>query len=127
MRYFEHSQVYQASLILAATCDLPTPINHRSTAARPALEPCSKDLVKNMKELVETKQVPIFVIPATELGKVPLDALSVSDERSVGARLESLETSVQSVISAVEKLTAVRSPAVPVPSVSMCLSHLQQL
>ena len=83
--------------------------------------------MKNMKELVETKQVPIFVIPATELGKVPLDALSVSDERSVGARLESLETSVQSVISAVEKLTAVRSPAVPVPSVSMCLSHLQPL
>ena len=77
--------------------------------------------MKNMKELVITKQVPIFVIPAAELGKVPLDALSVSDERSVGARLESLETSVQSVISAVEKLTAVRSPAVPVPS--QCVYH----
>ena len=35
--------------------------------------------------------------------------LSVSDERSVSARLESLENRVQSAVSAMEKLSAARS------------------
>ena len=113
MRHFGHSEVYNSCLILADTCGLATPINHKNTAARSALDPCANDIVKIMKDLVENKKVPNIVIPATELGKVPLDALSVSDERSVGARLESLENSVQSVISAVEKLTAVKVASQP--------------
>ena len=47
MRHFEHAQVYNSCLTLAKSCDLPKPIYHRSTAARPALEPCSNDLVKS--------------------------------------------------------------------------------
>ena len=77
-----------------------------------------------MMDMVNSKKVPNIVIPAIELGKVPLDALSVTDERSVSARLESLESSVQTVISAVGKLTAASSPAgagcsVPMPGVAI--------
>ena len=67
--------------------------------------------MKIMKDLVDSKQVPQIVIPASQLGRVPLDALSISADRSVGARLESLEVSVQSIVSAVEKLAAVKAPA----------------
>ena len=69
------------------------------------------DLAKIMKGLVNSKQVPNIVIPASEIGKIPLDALSINDERSVSARLESLESSVKSVVSAVEKLTAAKTPS----------------
>ena len=120
MRHFDHSEVYNSCLELSEACGLPKPGNHKNTAARPALEPCSNDLVKIMKELVEAKNVPNIVIPASELGKVPLDALSINDERSVSARLESLETSVLSIVSAVDKLVAEKSPVpnlVPVQSV----------
>ena len=105
MRYYDHTEVYRSSVQLSELCGLPKPGNHKTTSSRPALEPCANDLVKIMKDLVESKNVPTIVIPASELGKVPLDALSIGDERSVSARLESLESSVQSVISAVNKLT----------------------
>ena len=120
MRHFEHAQVYTSCVNLAEVCGLPKPIHHKNTAARPALEPCANDLVKIMKDLVESKEVPNIVIPASELGKVPLDAISIRDERSVSSRLESLETSIESVKAAVDKLTSVRSPGsglVPMPGV----------
>ena len=120
MRHFEQTEVYHSCLILADTCGLPKPVNHKKSIARPALDPCANDLVKIMRDLVDSKleHVPNIVIPAGQLGRVPLDALSVSDERSVGSKLESLEVSVQSIVSAVEKLAAVKAPA-PLPAVSI--------
>ena len=114
MRHFDHTQVYSSCVTLAAVCGLSKPVNHRDTPGRPALEPCAMDLAKIMKGLVNSKQVPNIVIPASEIGKIPLDALSINDERSVSARLESLESSVKSVVSAVEKLTAAKTPSCPV-------------
>ena len=111
MRHFEHGEVYNSCLLLSDFLGLSKPTNYKNSAARPALDPCTNDLVKIMKDLVDSKQVPHIVIPASQLGRVPLDALSVSAERSVGARLESLEVSVQSIVSAVEKLAAVKAPA----------------
>ena len=64
----------------------------------------ANDLVTNMVQLVNGNKVPLIVIPATDLGKVPLGAVSVGNERSVSARLETLEESVKSVVSTVEKL-----------------------
>ena len=115
MRHFEHGEVYKSCLYLAETCGLPKPGNHNNTSTRPALEPCANDLVKIVRSLIDSKQLPSIVIPAAELGRVPLEALSVSDERSVSARLESLEESVKTVVSAVEKLATVR---IPVPSLA---------
>ena len=122
MRHFEHAQVYTSCVTLAEVCGLNKPIHHKNTATRPALEPCANDLVKIMKDLVESKEVPNIVIPASELGKVPLDAISIRDERSVSSRLESLENSIESVKAAVEKLTSVRNPGsglVPMPGVTV--------
>ena len=123
MRHFEHAQVYSSCVTLAELCGLSKPINHKNTASRPALVPCASDLVKIMKDLVESKQVPNIAIPVSDLGKVPFDALSIRDERSVSSRLESLESSVQSVVAAVEKLTSLRNPAtVPMPEVTVSAS-----
>ena len=74
------------------------------------LEPCANDLVKIMKDLVKSKEVPNIVIPTSDLGKVSLESISIRDERSVSSRLKSLEIIIESVKAAVEKLTSVRSP-----------------
>ena len=116
MRHFEHGEVYKASVYLADTCSLSPPGNHKNTVSRPALEPCAKELVTRMKILIDSKKLPMIVIPAAELGRIPLDAVSVSGERSVSARLESLETCVKTVVSAVEKLSAMK--ITPVPSLA---------
>ena len=105
-RHFNDEEVYKSNLILAEECDLPKPGRHKVSATRPAIDAYADDLVTNMKNLVNSDKVPKIVIPAAELGKVPLDTLSISDERSVGARLESLEQSVKSVVATVEKLSA---------------------
>ena len=115
MRYYEHAEVYKGCLLLAEVTGLAKPINHKSSVARPALQPCAEDLVKMMKSLIDSNQLPRIVIPASELGKVPLDALSIQDERSVSARLESLEQSVKAIVSSVEKLSASKLNNNPVP------------
>ena len=120
VRHFDHTEVYNSCVTLAQTCGLDKPINHKNTAGRQAIGPCATDLVKIMKDLTNSKQVPNILIPATDLGKVPLDALASNAERSVSARLESLESSLNSVVSAVEKLTALRNPTpVQVPALSI--------
>ena len=123
LRHYDHDELYKSCLLLADTCGLSRPIHHKNTAARPALAPCADDLVKMMRGLIDSKELPSIVIPASDLGKVPLEAVSVTDERSVCARLESLEVCVQTVVSAVEKLSALKSnpaPSLPhTPAVSI--------
>ena len=96
LRHFEHAEVYKSSLYLADTCELSKPTNHKNSVNRPALEPCTDDLVTNMKSLIDSKKLPRIVIPAAELGRVPLDTVSDSGETSVSARLESLVSKVWS-------------------------------
>ena len=76
-RHFEHEEVYKAAVTLANSCKLSKPVQHKNTANRPAIEPCASDLVKVMKDLIEANNIPTIVIPSSELGKVPLDSLSV--------------------------------------------------
>ena len=116
LRHFEHDEVYKSSLYLADTCGLSKPTLHKNSTNRPALEPCADDLVTRMKVMMDSKEIPSIVIPASELGRVPLEAVSVSGERSVSARLESLEECVKGVVSAVDKLSAMKS--IPVPSLA---------
>ena len=106
VRHFQHEDIYKAICQLADGCGLPQPSKHKNTAARPAIEPCASDLASMTFDLIDKKRLPIIVIPACDLGKVPLDALSINDERSVGARLESLEASFKVVLDAVQKLSA---------------------
>ena len=133
VRHFEADEIYNSHLILADKCGLPPPKKHKTTATRPALDVNACDLATSMFKLVNTKQVPVIVIPATELGSVPLGALSVSDERSVSVRLETLEESVRSVVSTVGKLVKqgqqpqllskpVTHPALQVPDLNVTFS-----
>ena len=121
MRHFELAEVYKSSCYLAETCGLSPPTLHKNSSNRPALEPSADDLVTRMRILIDSKRLPMIVIPANELGKVPLEAVSDTGERSVSARLESLEECVKGVVSAVDKLSSMRiNPATslaPIPAV----------
>ena len=98
LRHFEHAEVYKSSCYVAETCGWKMPSLHKNSVNRPrALEPSADDLVTMMKVLIDSKKLPMIVIPASELGRVPLEAVSVSGERSVSARLESLEECVKGV------------------------------
>ena len=50
------------------------------------------------------------MIPSPELGKILLNSLSVSVERSVSSRLEVLETGMKVVQQSVEKLSVIQAP-----------------
>ena len=105
VRHFEMEEIYKSHLLLAEDCELPRkPGKHNASVSRPALDAYANDLVTNMFHLVNDSKVPVIVIPATELGKIPLGAISVDNERSVSVRLETLENSVKSVVSTIEKL-----------------------
>ena len=124
VRHFEVEEIYKSHLVLAEKCGLPQPSKHKTTAARPALDAYAGDLASNMFKLVQDKLVPLIVIPASELGRVPMGALSISDERSVSARLETLEDSVKSVVSTVERLMK-QGPLQYKPAISPSLQALQ--
>ena len=89
-RHFGNEEVFQSNLVLAAKCDLDRPIKLKVSVSRPAIDAFADDLVTNKKNLINSVKLPIIVIPATQLGRVPLDALSIGDERSVGARWQVL-------------------------------------
>ena len=78
-RHFEHGGVYKSSVYLAETCGLSISGN-KNTVSRPALEPCTEDLVTMMTVLFDSKKLPMTVIASTELGIITLDTVSVSCE-----------------------------------------------
>ena len=67
-------------MYLAETCGLSISGNHKNTVSRPALEPCTEDLVTMMTVLFDSKKLPMTVIASTELGIITLDTVSVSCE-----------------------------------------------
>ena len=121
-RHFQAGEVYEAGVLLAQACQLGTPIRHNNTPSRSACEANAIDLVNVLLELDNQKTKPKILIPSDQLGKVPLDALAISDERSVSARLESLEQCVRDVTSTMQRMLntssrePARSPVLPVPS-----------
>ena len=73
-------------------------------------------LYNNLYQLGQEKRLPKLLLCSDDLGRVPIGALNVSGERSVSARLETLEGSVGKLASAVENISAIlSSPRVPLP------------
>ena len=87
-RHFQPLEVYEAHLKLAGACNLEIPIKHKNTPNRSAGEANAIDLVNVLLELDSQKTKPSIMVPSDQLGRVPLDALAGSAERSVGARLK---------------------------------------
>ena len=99
-RHFLPDEVREGNLLLAEACNLQEQPGHKTSILRSAGEAYAVDLVNNLDMLGKQKNAPRYLIPSDQLGKVPLGALNVRDEVSVGARLESLELSVKRVCSA---------------------------
>ena len=74
MRYFGQEGVYKSSIDLASTSGLGRPGGHKDTVSY------TNDLVTNMKKLINAKKLTKIVMPASELGRVPLGSLSISDK-----------------------------------------------
>ena len=72
-------------------------MKHNNTPSRSACEANAIDLVNTLVELGNKKKKPRILVPSDQLEQVPFDALAVSAERSVSARLESLEQCVKEV------------------------------
>ena len=90
-RHFLPVDMLEANKKLAESCQLQTPGTHRNSANRSAGESYAIDLYNNLYQLGQEKKLPRLLLSSDDLGKVPLGALNVSDERSVSARLEILE------------------------------------
>ena len=100
--------------MLSQACQRGAPIKHNNIQARSACEANAIDLVNLLLELDDQEKKPKIVIPSEQLGRIPLDALAISDERSVSARLESLEQSVRYVTSTMQRMmTMTSSPKDP--------------
>ena len=102
-RHYRSEEVLKANQLLAQTCQLPEPITHKNSQLRSAGEANATDLLDNLGILDDEKRAPRYLVPSDDLGKIPLGALSIRDEVSVSARLESLEESMRKVCSALEK------------------------
>ena len=123
-RHYLASEVHEASLKLAKACQHDAPVKHNNTGSRSACEANAIDLVNTLVELDNQKKKPRILIPSDQLEKVPFDALAISAERSVSARLESLEQCVKDVTNTMQivlknssKETA-SMPPMPLPSAS---------
>ena len=121
-RHFQAQEVYEAGLKLARASNLGAPVRHNNTPSRSACEANAIDLVNTLLELDNQKQMPKIMIPSDQLEHVPLDALAVSAERSVSARLESLENCMKEVTKTMQVLVKNKAsehvilPPMPVPS-----------
>ena len=96
-RHFLPVDMYQAHQELAKVCTELSPGTHKNSQTRTAGEAYAIDLYNNLLQLGNDKKLPRLVVSSDDLGKVPFGALSVSNERSVSARLESLESCVSKV------------------------------
>ena len=119
-RHYQAHEVYEASLKLAQSCNLDTPVKHYNTPSRSACEANAIDIVPKLVELDLKKKKPRILIPSDQLDLVPLDALAVSAERSVSARLESLENCVKEVSKTVQLMMKNKpSEQITMPSMSV--------
>ena len=117
-RHFLPVDMLMAHQELARVCQMDPPGIHKSSANRPAADAYAIDLYNNLFQLSHEKRLPRLMVCSDNLGKVPLGALSISDERSVSARLERLEESVLKVTSVMEKVCNNMTPnvaSVPLP------------
>ena len=105
-RHYLPADLYVANQNLAQACGLTSPGIHRNSINRSAGESYAIDLYNNLYQLSQEKKLPRLLVCSDDLGKVPFGALTVSDERSASARLETLENSICKITTAVEKMAA---------------------
>ena len=88
---FNQEEILDAQKVLAKALGEADPKKRQNSQLRPAVEAQAEDLCDKVDTLIKEDKMPRVLIPCDQLGKVPLATLSISDEQSVCARLESLE------------------------------------
>ena len=92
-RHFQQDEMLHALIELRLMKMLPPPVKRQHTASKTATKAQAEDVVDLLKTLGDNDNLARFMVQSDDLPRVVplLGAVSVSDERSVGARLEALE------------------------------------
>ena len=104
---FNQEEILDAQKALAkALGEAVDPKKRQNSQLRPAVEAQAEDLCDKVDTLIKEDKMPRVLIPCDQLGKVPLATLSISDEQSVCARLESLEARMTKMCDAISRSQA---------------------
>ena len=93
-RHFRQDEMYHAlSELKTVKPDMPALVKRQQTVGKTATRSQAEDVVKALKELGDKDNLPRFMVQSDDLHRILplLGAVSVGDERGVGARLEALE------------------------------------
>jgi hypothetical protein len=105
LRHFVAVDVYQAMCELAQSVGGDKPGGHRDTAERSAGELYAGELYDMIYSLANQTTLPKIVVSSLALPMVPLSTLRTSDDISISARLESLETGLKKLTDSVNKVS----------------------
>jgi hypothetical protein len=96
-RHFRQDEMLHALVDLCMMRMLPPPTKRQQTVGKTATRSQAEDVVNYLKKLGDANNLPRFMVQSDDLPRVMplLAAVSVSDERSVSARLEALEAAQQ--------------------------------
>ena len=106
LRNFLGTDVFQAMCELRVSIGEEKPSGHRNTADRSAAELYASEVCDMIVELSNAKKLPKIVVSSHCLSLVPVSLLKTSDEISLGARLESVETGMKKMTDAFGKMSA---------------------
>ena len=103
LRHFVAADVYDCMCELAVSVGIDKPKGHRNTVERSAGELYADELYDMITSLAANKTLPKIIVSSLALPMVPLATLRTSDEVSISARLESLETGLRKLTDCVNK------------------------
>ena len=114
-RHFRQDEVYSAHEAMNKLVKKKKPSKRYGGGAKTATRAQAEDLVEAMIELGNQERLPRFLVQSDDLQRVLplLGALSVSDERSVAARLEALEASQRQNMLEVRRMVVAATTAMP--------------
>ena len=99
IRHFSATELLEARKQLSSAVGAVEPVVViRDSDHRSASEAHAMDLLDQFVELDSQKNLPVIVVPSTQLAKVPVSTLLTSDDMAVTARLESLEKSMKGLL-----------------------------
>ena len=93
-RHFRQDEMYHAlSELKIVKPEMPALVKRQQAVGKTATRVQAEDVVKTLKDLGDKDNLPRFTVQSDDLHRILplLGAVSVADERGVGARLEALE------------------------------------
>ena len=125
-RHFSQDEMKMALWKLHRCVDaFDKPKNRVGGAAKTATTLQAEDLVRAITELGDKDKLPRFVVQSDDLCRIGplLNALSISDERSVATRLEALEAAQQRNMMELKKLMTSSPASLQNPTITVTTPH----